>query len=280
MTELALAAPARVGRYPWGPKRVAIGLGLALAVFAFSNILLVVLVIATGQGPTSSDVGDTFVKIREIGQYADQRLKQATEGKKLAKPPEILADLDTLRLGLASTLVYDALLIVIAGGTARVTFRQAVTLFKLDRYDWRGVWRPLVAVFLCYLAIGAYALAAEATGIDLLKPNSTLPSAVLRDNLALATAGVLAVLCAPIAEEAFFRGFVFGGLTRWGFWPAALLSGVLFAGVHFDPGSVIPFVGIGIVLAWLFWKRGCLWDNIIFHMLFNGTSFTILLATR
>ena len=236
--------------------------------------------VARGQGTASSDIGDTFVKMREIGRYADERLQQATANAKFADPPEILADLDTLKLGLATTLLYDALLVVVAGGTARLDFRSAVRLMKMDSYQVRAIWRPMLAVFLCYIGIALYAVAAEATGIDLLKPNSTLPTAVSRDDLALAMAGVLAVICAPIAEEVFFRGFVFGGLTRWGFWPAALLSSLLFAGVHFDPGSVIPFVGIGVVLAWLFWKRGCLWDNILFHMMFNGTSFAVLLATR
>lgn len=236
--------------------------------------------VARGQGTASSDIGDTFVKMREIGRYADERLQQATANAKFADPPEILADLDTLKLGLATTLLYDALLIVVAGGTARLDFRSAIRLMKMDSYQVRAIWRPMLAVFLCYVGIAIYAVAASATGIDFLKPNSTLPSAVSRDDLALAMAGVLAVICAPIAEEAFFRGFVFGGLTRWGFWPAALLSSLLFAGVHFDPGSVIPFVGIGVVLAWLFWKRGCLWDNILFHMMFNGTSFAVLLATR
>lgn len=236
--------------------------------------------VARGQGTASSDIGDTFVKMREIGRYADERLQQATANAKFADPPEILADLDTLKLGLATTLLYDALLIVVAGGTARLDFRSAVRLMKMDSYQVRAIWRPMLAVFLCYIGIALYAVAAEATGIDLLKPNSTLPTAVSRDDLALTMAGVLAVICAPIAEEVFFRGFVFGGLTRWGFWPAALLSSLLFAGVHFDPGSVIPFVGIGVVLAWLFWKRGCLWDNILFHMMFNGTSFAVLLATR
>ena len=236
--------------------------------------------VARGQGTASSDIGDTFVKMREIGRYADERLQQATANAKFADPPEILADLDTLKLGLATTLLYDALLVVVAGGTARLDFRSAVRLMKMDSYQVRAIWRPMLAVFLCYTGIALYAVAAEATGIDLLKPNSTLPTAVSRDDLALTMAGVLAVICAPIAEEVFFRGFVFGGLTRWGFWPAALLSSLLFAGVHFDPGSVIPFVGIGVVLAWLFWKRGCLWDNILFHMMFNGTSFAVLLATR
>ncbi len=268
------------GRYPWGPKRVLLGLGLAISVFGVTSTLLIFLVIATDQGTASSDIGDTFVKMREIGRFADQRLRDATEGARLHDPPEILADLDTLKLGLTSTLLFDALLIVVAGGTARLDFRSAVRLMKMDQYDVHGVWRPMLAVFLCYVGIAIYAVAASATGIDLLTPNSTLPSAVLRDDLALAMAGVLAVICAPIAEEVFFRGFVFGGLTRWGFWPAALLSSLLFAGVHFDPGSVIPFVGIGVVLAWLFWQRGCLWDNILFHVMFNGTSFAVLLATR
>ena len=282
MTELAMLEPPTSwpGRYPWGPKRVAIGLGIALGVFVLTNVVLVVIVIVGGFGTNSEDVGDTFVKMVEVASYADERLRMAAEGTKLAKPPELLADIGTLRLGLASTFIYDVLLIVIAVSVAKVTLRDAARLLKLDGYEWGGIWRPCLAVFVSYIAIAIYALAAQATGIGFLEPNSTLPSAVLRDDLALAAAGILAVLCAPIAEEAFFRGFVFGGLTKWGFWPAALLSGLLFAGVHFDPGSVVPFLGIGVVLSWLFWVRGSLWDSIIFHVLFNGTSFAILLATR
>ena len=42
------------------------------------------------------------------------------------------------------------------------------------------------------------------------------------------------------------------------------------------PGSFIPFVLIGLGLAWLFWSRGTLWDSILFHFFFNSASFLIL----
>jgi len=75
-----------------------------------------------------------------------------------------------------------------------------------------------------------------------------------------------------------FRGLVFGGLVRWGFWPAALLSGVGFSMAHIDPGTFIPFTLIGMALAWVYWSTGSLWDAIIAHSLFNTTSFLLLLS--
>ena len=47
--------------------------------------------------------------------------------------------------------------------------------------------------------------------------------------------GACAVVCvvAPICEELLFRGFIFRALRNWrGVWPAALITGLLFAAVH------------------------------------------------
>ena len=54
----------------------------------------------------------------------------------------------------------------------------------------------------------------------------------------------------------------------------------MFSLVHFDPGSFIPFVGIALLIGWIYWRRGSLWDSIAFHFLFNATSFAIMAATR
>ncbi len=268
-------------RYPWGPRRVAFGLLATLGAFAFTNALVVVLIIATGQGVRSEDSGDLLEQMLDIAAYADARLEAAASGAaELPQPPELLADIETIQIGLAVGLFFEAALIAIAGIGTGLDFGAAMRTLGLNRYRWSGIWRPVLAVIGCYTGIVVYALIAEAVGIGPLIPNSTLPNGVARDNLALAMAGVVAVLAAPAGEEMFFRGFVFGGFSKWGFWPAALLSGGLFALVHFDPGSVIPFTGLGIVMAWLFWSRGSLWDSIIFHVLFNGTSYAFLLSTR
>src|SRR3990172_4219411 len=97
---------------------------------------------------------------------------------------------------------------------------------------------------------------------------------------ALALAGGLAVIIAPLAEETFFRGFIFTALhQRWGFLRAAATSGFLFALPHADPGSIIPFTGAGMVLAVAYANSGSLWGSIATHALFNLISFTAAATT-
>lgn len=33
-------------------------------------------------------------------------------------------------------------------------------------------------------------------------------------------------------------------------------------------------------MAYLYWRKGCLWDSILFHFAFNSVSMAILVATR
>jgi membrane protease YdiL (CAAX protease family) len=75
-----------------------------------------------------------------------------------------------------------------------------------------------------------------------------------------------AVLVAPICEEIFFRGFLFGGLTTsLRLWPAALLSAALFGIAHVDAGSFPVLFVIGIALAWARWRFGSLLPGIAIH---------------
>jgi membrane protease YdiL (CAAX protease family) len=76
----------------------------------------------------------------------------------------------------------------------------------------------------------------------------------------------------------FYRGFVFPGLSHWGFLPAALVSSTLFALSHVDAATLIPFTVAGMAMCWLFWRSGSIWDAIAFHVLFNLLSFILLLA--
>lgn len=80
-----------------------------------------------------------------------------------------------------------------------------------------------------------------------------------------------AVFVAPFCEEAFFRGFLFPGLCRsmpvgW----AIILSSLLFAIAHADPGSFAVLFIIGLALAYLRWQTNSLWPGIILHLINNG----------
>lgn len=82
-----------------------------------------------------------------------------------------------------------------------------------------------------------------------------------------------AVLIAPICEEIFFRGFLFGGLLqRINFWPAALLSAFLFALAHGDIGSFAVLFVFGLVLAIIRWRVGSIWPGIAVHAANNATA--------
>ncbi|MGE5594709.1 MAG: lysostaphin resistance A-like protein, partial [Hyphomicrobiales bacterium] len=209
----------------------------------------------------------------------DERLRAAATGEELPDPPRIYADLVSVKIGFGTTFVYEVMLIAVVGILTRSEGTRAlVRTFRMNTYQFDDVWRPALAVIVAYAAVLSYALILQALDLDWLEPRSTVPDAVTRDPLALAMAGVLACLVAPFGEELFFRGLVFTGLIRWGFLPAAAISAFVFTLAHIDIGSLIPFFLVGLVMAYLYWWRGNLWDSIIFHFLFNSISFLLLLS--
>lgn len=82
-----------------------------------------------------------------------------------------------------------------------------------------------------------------------------------------------AVLLAPLGEEIYFRGFVFGGLRRdFAFPLASGLSAAVFAGIHLMGWSTVPlfFVGIGAAIAYE--QKRTLYAPLALHAAFNGTA--------
>jgi membrane protease YdiL (CAAX protease family) len=84
----------------------------------------------------------------------------------------------------------------------------------------------------------------------------------------------------PIYEEVLIRGFLFAGLRkRMVFFPAALISGLFFAVLHFE-GSLNNIISIAaamifisFVLAWAYEKTNSLWPPIVIHSVMNFTVF-------
>ncbi len=177
------------------------------------------------------------------------------------------------------TAVSQAAIIAITGIITGLTGRELVRSLGLRRFPLAGAWLPLAAVIAAYVGTFAWVQAVERLGLGWLEPRSTVPIEITRDDLTLSIAAAVTLVGAPVTEELFFRGLIFGGFSRWGFWPAALLSALLFSLVHFDPGSVVPFLAIGIALAWLYQRSATLWYPILFHFAFNAVSFTILAFT-
>ena len=143
----------------------------------------------------------------------------------------------------------------------------------LSRY---GLVRPRMQSWrvglTCAAALGAslgfsqlYVLAATALGLGFLLPPQLPADLLLPGRLAILS-GVALVVITPIAEEIFFRGFVLRGLmNRWGVAPALVISAAIFAGMHFQPGVVVPVFFTGLLLGALYWHTGSIWPGVLVH---------------
>jgi uncharacterized protein len=93
---------------------------------------------------------------------------------------------------------------------------------------------------------------------------------------------LLGVLVAPVAEEAFFRGMLFGGLRRQlSMIPAALISGVVFGVVHFASGAaaIPPLAILGVVLCLLYERTGSILPGLAAHTLNNTLATVYILSS-
>ena len=80
-------------------------------------------------------------------------------------------------------------------------------------------------------------------------------------------------LGAPIAEEIFFRGYLFGKFKRVGYIGfGVVFSSLLFGVVHFSDIYNVPGICLfGVCLAWMYHRTGSLLTPIAAHMVNNGT---------
>ena len=83
---------------------------------------------------------------------------------------------------------------------------------------------------------------------------------------------------APIAEEIFFRGYLFGKFKQAGHVGFGLVfSSVLFGVVHFTDFYSVPAICLfGACLAAIYHRTGSLWSPIIAHMVNNGIAVLLL----
>lgn len=80
----------------------------------------------------------------------------------------------------------------------------------------------------------------------------------------------LAGILAPLVEEILFRGVIFGSLqTYFGKWTAAVISSIIFAGLHFQLYGLIPRFILGMALVYLFDKYKSLYPSIALHAVNN-----------
>ncbi|MGQ0604215.1 MAG: lysostaphin resistance A-like protein [Anaerolineales bacterium] len=149
---------------------------------------------------------------------------------------------------------------------------------------WRWLWllliaaltlallpvRALVALLTLWLVEGNFdSLQARS---DLLTPEFSL----IGFTITFLFVGILA----PISEELFFRGALYGWLAaRYRVWIAVLVSSTLFGLAHFDSlGVVVSSFIMGVMIALVYEYTRSLWAAIAIHVLNNSLAVLLLYA--
>lgn len=140
-----------------------------------------------------------------------------------------------------------------------------------------GIRRAALLVVGTYLAFLAFSYV-WALVLGITEKEKILESLGTNEGTALLAGGaVLTCLIAPVCEEIIFRGFFFRALANWrGALPAALITGLVFGGVHAGSAPVadlLPLGVLGFLLCMLYRATGSLYLTISVHVLNNALAF-------
>lgn len=207
-------------------------------------------------------------------------------------------------LGIVAVTVLD---IATAGGTAHVSwwvtilgnvcfdlgfvaaalwFTSRVARPRAAEFGFRRVRikRALAAVILG--AVGYFGVSAIYAAVFALHDAEKLPSGLGDLHTTANVIGTALFVCvvAPVLEEFFFRGFLFGALRRiplhirgrdLGPWIGALLTAIVFGAAHLGSAGLeylVPLGLLGFMLCLVRWRTGSLYPCIVLHSANNALA--------
>jgi membrane protease YdiL (CAAX protease family) len=179
-------------------------------------------------------------------------------------------------VNIAATIVQDGAFIAAAVLFANRAGRVVPAQFGIVRTRLAPALGWMTLAYIAYIALGQL----WAQLVDM-PAQDKLPDSLGADEstAALVAVCVIVTVLAPIAEEMFFRGYFFGALRNWrGPWPAALLTGAVFGGIHVgsaDPVFLVPLAILGVALCIVRSRTGSLLPCIALHAINNGLAFGI-----
>ena len=210
----------------------------------------------------------------------------------LATLGAFLVDLPALALGvnissshtppglvIADTFVQDLAFVLAAVYCAHLGGRVVRSWqfgLRAPASGWRSATGMILLLLGVFLLISiAWSAVLHPTEQKLLEQLGSNESTVLL----LLSAGLTCAI-APICEEILFRGFIFTALRNWrGTLPAALITGLLFGGVHAASSpalDLVPLAALGVGLCLLYRRTGSLYPCIVAHSLNNSIAFASL----
>lgn len=136
-----------------------------------------------------------------------------------------------------------------------------------------GAWMGGLAI------VGVWTFFVTEFGPEALRPPDNAQDLIRIAGGQLIPVIIVAGLFGPLAEETFFRGFLMPGLaSRYGVGAGLLLSSMLFALIHVDPGLYVPTFVLGLMLGWVYLKTRSIWPSVAVHCAQNVLAISIASA--
>jgi hypothetical protein len=183
----------------------------------------------------------------------------------------------TPAINIAATIVQDLCFIAAALLFASMAGRPLPAQFGLRPTSVRKALIWMAAAFLAFYVVTA--IWVSIVGGDTNDSKLTDELGVDRSTAALLASAFLVSVVAPIAEEFFFRGFFFAALRNWrGFWPAAIVTGLVFGAIHAgsaDAALLPPLAFFGFALCLVRERTGSLIPCILLHCVNNSLAFGV-----
>ena len=181
-------------------------------------------------------------------------------------------------IGLWAAIVPSAILLSRRRGTGSVFDDFGL---RFAPRDWIGVPIGIASQLLLLPVIYAVmeALMNRSLDDDLREPAEELTNQA-DGGLAFVFLAILLIVGAPIVEEIFYRGMLFGALRRsLSVVVTIVVSGLIFGAAHFQPLLIPGLAAFGMVLVWMRARSGRLGGAIIAHATFNAITVAALAAT-
>jgi len=161
-----------------------------------------------------------------------------------------------------------------------------VSFNKLGFYSYNIPW-GLAQGVVWLIAIKVFTVVYGAIAMSLfrIKPPEELvkgiPDIFGSGTMGMILAVIVVAVVAPIAEEAFFRGFIYPAFRKkFGIWAGIIISAIIFALFHARIWLMVPVVAMGVILAFLYEKEKSLGPPIILHSLNNLLSLILIYAQK
>jgi uncharacterized protein len=177
---------------------------------------------------------------------------------------------------ISATLLQDVAFIAAALVFAAMVTRPRPWHFGLRETRFWPALGYIVGAYVVFIA----AAAAWSAALDLHETDDVVDQlGAGSSTVALIAVTILVCVVAPVAEEFFFRGYFFGALRNWrGLWPAAVITGLVFGGIHVGSapvGFLVPLAFFGFLLCLIYDRTRSLYPCMALHCLNNSIAFGI-----